>query len=198
MPEFEFAKEKNLGNQGSQGSSFTKEDYDYLQPRRPGDIDCATQQTAACQKSRGGDDGRQGNTPPKTKPWCEWGPVHFSQMNKSDGSSTDLATFSTKLIFMEDHRPLCQTHCRRWSGEEERLTYCGAKEQLNDKCFIPTSFHLTDRSKYYFHYFFTCMDIILRKWQESPWQVRESDGAKADTGEYWWCGRNASWLRNRA
>lgn len=33
------------------------------------------------------------------------------------------------------------------------MTYCGAKEQLNDKCFIQTSFHLTDRSKYYFHYF---------------------------------------------
>lgn len=47
------------------------------------------------------------------------------------------------------------------------MTYCGAKEQLNDKCFIQTSFHLTDRSKYCFHYFFTSTDIILRKRQES-------------------------------
>lgn len=57
------------------------------------------------------------------------------------------------------------------------------KEQLNDKCFIQASFHLTDRSKYYFHYFFTSMDISLRKWQESAGKFRQNQTEPKQTQE---------------
>lgn len=127
-------------------------------------------------------------------------------MNKSNRSSTHLATFSTKLIFLEICKiptPILPNILQTMIlvNEEKSwlliMTYCGAKEQLNDKCLSKRhSFHIQQQRRiiililttmvrrFYWH---NCWESAMRYWQVRKWDGGKR--AKAGTGEYWWSGK---------
>lgn len=112
---------------------FIKGDH-HFEFGRVGDINYAAQHWGAIRlgvthvvntgcrsENRRGDDSRHGNTS-KMKPWYKWKAVHLKEMNRSNSSSTDLATFSTKLIFIENYwNSFYQTYSRRWSTSVDLL-----------------------------------------------------------------------------